>query len=74
MYTLQIRVEGNVVELDRNVCEEYFKNQPISGQIRDTICDQGQEVDWNELKRKHDQLLQKLERGEITQLEMPENQ
>lgn len=62
------------MELDRSICENYFRNQPISAQIRDVLCNQGQEVDWNELKRKHDELLQKLEREEILQLRMPENQ
>lgn len=70
---LQIRIEGTVVELNRSICEKYFRNQPISSQIRDVICNQNQEIDWNDLKKKHDELLQKIEREEI-QLEMPENQ
>lgn len=63
-----------MIELDRSVAEKYFREQPVFAQIRSVICRQGEEVDWNELKREHDQQLQKLETGEIEQLEMPEDE
>ena len=54
---LKVRIEGDVVVLSRDDYTDIFENEKLFCKIRAYICHQDQEVDWNELKARHDQLL-----------------
>lgn len=60
---LQVRVIGTVAELSESEIVEFYKDEPLFARIRSKICRCGEEVDWNELKAKHDQVLKDYQDG-----------
>lgn len=60
---LQVRVTGTVAELSESEIVEFYKDEPLFARIRSKICRCGEEVDWNELKAKHDQVLKDYQDG-----------
>ncbi|KAJ8959820.1 hypothetical protein NQ318_011552 [Aromia moschata] len=67
----QIRIEGIAEKLSNEECEEYHNKDPLFCQIRSHICQQGQKVDWDELKKKHDEILEAVKETNKP-LKMPE--
>ncbi|CAG9833326.1 unnamed protein product [Diabrotica balteata] len=68
----QIRCQGSVIKLPYEETAKYYEKDPLFSQIRSHICKQGEKVDWNELKVKHDELLKQVKSG--LKLKMPEYQ
>ncbi|XP_050512034.1 pyridoxine/pyridoxamine 5'-phosphate oxidase isoform X1 [Diabrotica virgifera virgifera] len=69
----QIRCQGSVIKLPYKETAKYYEKDPLFCQIRSQIVPkQGEKVDWNELKIKHDELLKNVKSG--LKLRMPEYQ
>nr|CAH7757076.1 unnamed protein product [Callosobruchus chinensis] len=68
----QVRIEGVAEKLSEEKCKEFYDREPVHAKIRNIICDQGKKIEWDDLKAKHDQLLQKYKDGKIG-LEMPKH-
>lgn len=69
----QVRIEGIVEQLSPEIIERQYNAQPLFAKIRtNLIKKQGEEVKWEELKRKHDKLLEKVTKGDI-ELRVPNN-
>nr|CAH7757077.1 unnamed protein product [Callosobruchus chinensis] len=66
-----VRMQGTAKELSKEDCESIYQRLPTYCKIRDIICDQGEEVHWEDLKMKHDELLEKCRRG--MELKMPDS-
>ncbi|XP_044010286.1 pyridoxine/pyridoxamine 5'-phosphate oxidase-like [Aphidius gifuensis] len=62
----QIRIEGHVEELARNEVEKIYEAKPLYAKIRSHLCHQDAVVDWNQMKKQHDELLKKVEAKEIS--------
>ncbi|XP_018562283.1 uncharacterized protein LOC108904283 [Anoplophora glabripennis] len=67
----QVRIEGISVEMSFQECLEYYNKEPLYCKIRSHICQQGQKVDWDTLKKKHDEILEEIKTTN-KQLPMPE--
>lgn len=59
----QVRVTGTVNELCDSEIAEFYKDEPLFARIRSKICRCGEEINWNELKAKHDQVLKDYQDG-----------
>lgn len=46
-----------MVELSAAETAEFYKDEPLFAKIRSKICSCGAPVEWNDLKSKHDQVL-----------------
>lgn len=68
----QVRIEGCVKELKKEECQKLYEGEPLYCKIRSHVCNQGTKVDWKELKASHDELLEKVEKGEAD-LPMPDH-
>lgn len=66
MASLQVRITGTVSELSAAEIAEAYKEEPLFAKIRNKICRTGEKVDWNELKARHDQVLQDYRDGRDT--------
>ncbi|XP_017788872.1 PREDICTED: pyridoxine/pyridoxamine 5'-phosphate oxidase [Habropoda laboriosa] len=66
----QVRVEGTVKRLEREGFQHLYDREPLYCKIRSHLCDQGREVDWNEMKERHDEILDSVRRNRID-LPMP---
>lgn len=64
----QVRMEGTAVQLPREECLAYYNKEPLFGKIRSHICQQDQRINWNDLKKKHDELLKEVK---TTNKELP---
>ncbi|XP_031627842.1 uncharacterized protein LOC116343760 [Contarinia nasturtii] len=62
----QVRVTGTVSELRESEIAEFYSEESVFAKIRSKICRCGEKVDWNELKAKHDQVLQDFLSGNDT--------
>lgn len=58
-----MRVSGTVKEVSEKEIAEFYEEESLSAKIRIKICPIGAEVDWNELKSKHDQVLKDYRKG-----------
>ncbi|XP_058801119.1 pyridoxine/pyridoxamine 5'-phosphate oxidase-like isoform X2 [Phymastichus coffea] len=56
----QVRIEGDVVVADKESIAKLYEKDKLFAKIRSYICPQDQEVDWGELKAKHDKLLNEV--------------
>lgn len=63
LFLFQVRVIGDVSELSESEIAEYYKQEPLFAKIRSKICRCGEEVNWDELKAKHDQVLKDYKEG-----------
>lgn len=68
----QVRIEGDVVELGEDRYLDLYEREPLFCKVRSHLCHQGVEVDWDELKSKHDDILKKVAEGTTT-LPCPEH-
>lgn len=71
-HTRQVRIEGYVNKLNTDNMKELYDIEPLFCKIRAQICDQGKVVDWEQLKRDHDQLFDKVIKNDI-QLPKPDH-
>lgn len=70
--TRQVRIEGSVKKLGSDITDELYDIEPLFCKIRAQICEQGKSVEWEELKRDHDQLFDKVIKQNI-QLPKPDH-
>ncbi|XP_011505067.1 PREDICTED: pyridoxine-5'-phosphate oxidase [Ceratosolen solmsi marchali] len=56
----QVRIEGEMVVLEKESYEDLYEKDKLFCKIRSYICQQDQEVNWNDLKARHDQLLNEV--------------
>ncbi|CAB0032386.1 unnamed protein product [Trichogramma brassicae] len=68
----QVRIEGEVVVMDKDAYADLYDKDKLFCKIRAYICHQDKEVDWNELKAKHDQLLEDVRQNKVN-LPMPDH-
>ncbi|XP_017766538.1 PREDICTED: pyridoxine/pyridoxamine 5'-phosphate oxidase isoform X2 [Eufriesea mexicana] len=70
--TKQVRIEGTMKRLDSEQYKHLYDREPLFCKIRSHVCDQGRVVDWEDLKRRHDEILDSVRRGE-NDLPMPDH-
>lgn len=70
--TRQVRIEGSVNKLSLDNMKELYEIEPLFCKIRAHVCDQGKPVEWDQLKRDHDQLYEKVVRNNV-QLPKPDH-
>lgn len=70
--TRQVRIEGSVNMLDVDNMKELYDIEPLFCKIRAQICEQGKVVDWEQLKRDHDQWFDKVIKHNV-QLPKPDH-
>ncbi|XP_003400180.2 pyridoxine/pyridoxamine 5'-phosphate oxidase isoform X2 [Bombus terrestris] len=68
----QVRVEGTMKRLERESFKHLYDREPLFCKIRSHVCNQGRDVDWEELKQRHDEILDSVRRGE-NDLPMPDH-
>lgn len=62
----QVRMKGLIEKLPASYSERIFEKQPLYAKIRSILLEeQGVPVCWEELKKNHDDLLNKVNKGEI---------
>ncbi|KAK3919529.1 Pyridoxine/pyridoxamine 5'-phosphate oxidase [Frankliniella fusca] len=67
-----VRIEGDVVELTEDQYLDLYEREPLFCKVRSHLCHQGVEVDWDDLKKKHDEIVRKVAEGTQT-LPCPEH-
>lgn len=67
-----MRIEGDVVVVDKDIVADLYEKDKLFAKIRSYICQQDQEVDWDEQKAKHDKLLNEIQQNK-TKLAMPDH-
>ncbi|XP_012282645.1 uncharacterized protein LOC105700927 isoform X2 [Orussus abietinus] len=67
----QVRVEGAVQTLPREKFQHLYDREPFYCKIRSHICHQDQETDWDDLKKRHDELVEEARNGNKS-LPMPD--
>lgn len=70
--TRQVRVEGVMKKLEREEFRHLYDREPLFCKIRSQLCEQGREVNWDELKQRHDEILDSVRR-KANDLPMPEH-
>ncbi|XP_033358291.1 pyridoxine/pyridoxamine 5'-phosphate oxidase isoform X1 [Bombus vosnesenskii] len=70
--TKQVRVEGTMKRLEKESFKHLYDREPLFCKIRSHICNQGRDVNWEELKQRHDEILDSVRRGE-NDLPMPDH-
>jgi len=60
----QIRINGQVVELSPDEIAEYYQREPTFARLRSQLAVCGEEIDWTEMKNRHDDLLARHQNGE----------
>lgn len=70
--TRQVRIEGSVQMLNADNTKELYDTEPLFCKIRAQICAQGKVVEWQQLKRDHDRLLDQVINNDI-QLTRPDH-
>ena len=68
----KVRIEGDVVVMDKDSYTDLYEKDKLFCKIRAYICHQDTEVDWDELKAKHDHLLKEVKQNKIS-LPMPDH-
>lgn len=68
----EIKIEGIAAVASEEQIAKYYEEEPIFGKIRSIICVAGVVIDWNDLKLKHDKLLNDYKNG-IDSLPQPES-
>ncbi|XP_063698928.1 pyridoxine/pyridoxamine 5'-phosphate oxidase 2-like isoform X2 [Culicoides brevitarsis] len=67
----QVRILGTAKELSAEKIKEFYDNEPLAYKIRSAICRCGEPVNWDELKKSHDDLMQRVLEGSET---LPQNE
>ncbi|XP_076678993.1 pyridoxine/pyridoxamine 5'-phosphate oxidase isoform X2 [Andrena cerasifolii] len=70
--TKQVRVEGTMKRLEAKDFQHLYDREPLYCKIRSHLCHQGREVSWEDLKQRHDEILESVGRNE-TGLRMPDH-
>lgn len=65
----QIRISGIAEKLSKEKNLFYFENDSLTGKIRDSIAKNAEAIQWEDQKKKLDEMLEKVQQGE--NLEMP---
>uniref|UniRef100_A0A0A9YZM9 pyridoxal 5'-phosphate synthase n=1 Tax=Lygus hesperus TaxID=30085 RepID=A0A0A9YZM9_LYGHE len=68
----QVRVEGTLEELPYDDWKELYEREPLFAKIRSHVCHQGTTVDWEKLKKHHDQVLHDYKEG-VNRLNKPDH-
>lgn len=68
----QIRIEGIMKKLEKENFKHLYDREPLFCKIRSHICKQGHNVDWDELKQRHDKIFDSVRKGE-NDLPMPDH-
>ncbi|XP_053995942.1 pyridoxine/pyridoxamine 5'-phosphate oxidase [Hylaeus anthracinus] len=68
----QVRVEGTMKRLEQGDFQHLYNREPLFCKIRSHLCHQGREVNWEEHKQRHDEILDSVRRNETT-LPMPDH-
>ncbi|XP_076645640.1 pyridoxine/pyridoxamine 5'-phosphate oxidase isoform X1 [Halictus rubicundus] len=68
----QVRVEGIVRRLEKEQYQPIYDREPLYCKIRSHLCHQGREVCWEDLKQRHDEILNSVRKNE-TDLPMPDH-
>ncbi|XP_015432376.1 PREDICTED: pyridoxine/pyridoxamine 5'-phosphate oxidase isoform X2 [Dufourea novaeangliae] len=68
----QVRVEGIMKRLEKQDFQHLYNKEPLYCKIRSHLCDQGREVTWEELKQRHDEILDSV-RKDQNNLPMPDH-
>nr|CAD7266449.1 unnamed protein product [Timema shepardi] len=66
-----VRTNGRISELEAKEVEELYNKEPLYCKIRSHICHQGQPINWQTHKDRHDQLLSQVREGKT--LPMPDH-
>lgn len=73
MWVIQVRIEGTVNTCAQKITQEKFNAFPLHVKLRSALSsEQSKEADWDELKKHHDELLDKVQKNEVV-LKPPEN-
>ncbi|XP_015120955.1 uncharacterized protein LOC107043815 isoform X2 [Diachasma alloeum] len=68
----QARIEGTVEVCPRNEVEGFYNADPLYCKIRAHLCHQDAPVEWDELKKRHDELLREAQMNSSA-LPMPDH-
>ncbi|XP_046837122.1 pyridoxine/pyridoxamine 5'-phosphate oxidase isoform X2 [Vespa crabro] len=68
----QVRAEGTVKKLEPKEFKHLYDREPLFCKIRSHLCHQGHAIDWDDLKRRHDEIVKEYQSGKNT-LPMPEH-
>lgn len=58
--------------LEREDFQHIYDGEPLYCKVRAHLCHQGQEVNWEEMKQRHDEILDSVRKNETT-LSMPDH-
>ncbi|XP_012142677.1 pyridoxine/pyridoxamine 5'-phosphate oxidase isoform X2 [Megachile rotundata] len=70
--TRQVRVEGTMIRLKKEEFQHLYEREPLYCKVRAHLCHQGREVYWEELKQRHDEILDSVRRND-NDLRMPDH-
>lgn len=68
----QVRIEGPIEKLKKDDYSELYEREPLFCKVRSHLCQQGVEIEWEELKERHDSMLRDATEGKI-KLPMPDH-
>lgn len=68
----QVRVEGAVIPLESKNYKHLYDREPVFCKIRSHLCYQDRAVEWEDLKRRHDEILDEYRKGK-NNLPMPDH-
>lgn len=68
--TRQIRISGIAEKLPQEKSKSYFEKDSLPAKIRSCITENTKAIQWEDQKKKHDDVLGKVQEGE--KLEMPD--
>lgn len=57
---LQVCIEGTAEQLPDALAKEYFQSAPVSHRVRELMNLRGQCVNWDDVKKLHDEIYSKL--------------
>ncbi|XP_043511425.1 pyridoxine/pyridoxamine 5'-phosphate oxidase-like [Frieseomelitta varia] len=70
--TKQVKIEGIMKKLEKESYKHLYDREPLFCKIRSHVCNQGRDVNWEELKQRHDEVLDSIRKGE-NDLPMPDH-
>ena len=70
--TRQVRVEGTMKRLMKEEYQHLYDREPLYCKVRSHLCHQGREVNWEELKERHDEILDSVRKND-NDLPMPDH-
>lgn len=67
-----MKIEGIMKKLEKERYKHLYNREPLYCKIRSHVCNQGRDVNWEELKQRHDEVLDSIRKGE-NDLSMPDH-